>query len=260
MGTPWLDVQEQMRSIAGFAELQGIGHALGSMPAFGESLSSTLRIDLGDWRDQITWPPEIFTDLTARSDFYAGLGFDQALTDFPAPAFEQSLRIAGLRSEPPPLVDRYGAPMPRSEDDEEEEGLARTNMAHDWLLRLETQLRRFIDEQMTRAFGSDWPRRRLPKDLYEKWEEKQRNARNAGAREWPLIAYADFTEYELVICKRDNWREVFAQFFDRPESVRESFQRLYPLRLDTMHARPITQDDELLLYVETKRLVKVIFV
>jgi len=28
--------------------------------------------------------------------------------------------------------------------------------------------------------------------------------------------------------------------------------------LDTMHARPLTHDDELLLYVEAKRLMKVI--
>jgi hypothetical protein len=68
----------------------------------------------------------------------------------------------------------------------------------------------------------------------------------------------DFTDYELIICKRDNWREVFGVFFDRPENVRESFQRLYPIRLDTMHARPITHDDQLLLYVETRRLLKVI--
>ena len=260
MRTPWLDVQETIRSMGGFVELQGIGHALASMPSFGDSLSSALRIDLGDWRDPIIWRPEILTDLADRSDFYVSLGFDQALTDFPAPAFEQSVRIAGLRREPPPLVDLYGAPVPRSADNDEEEGLTRTNMAHDWLLRLETQVRGFIDEQMTRAFGADWAKHRLPKDLYEKWQEKKRAALLAGSREWPLISYADFTDYELVICKRDNWREVFAPFFDRPESVRETFQRLYPIRLDTMHARPITQDDELLLYVETRRLVRVIIV
>jgi hypothetical protein len=260
MRTPWLDVQEALRSMASFAELQGIGHALGSMPAFGDSLSSALRIDLGDWRDPITWQPEIFTDLAARADFYVSLGFDQALTNFPAPAFEQSLHIAGLRREPPPFVDRYGAPVPRSDDNDEEEGLTRTNMAHDWLLRLETQLRGFIDEQMTLAFGADWQKNRLPKYMYEEWQKKKGTAQRAGGREWPLISYADFTDYELVICKRDNWREVFAPFYDRPESVRESFQRLYLVRLDTMHARPITQDDELLLYVETKRLMKVIIV
>ncbi len=258
MCTPWLDAQEAMHSMAGFAELQGIGRALVSMPSFGDSLASALRIDLGDWRDPIAWRPEMFTDLEVRSDFYVSLGFDRALTDFPAPAFEQSLDIAGLRREPPSLVDRYGAPVARSNDDDNEEGLARTNMAHDWLLRLETQLREFIDERMTRSFGTGWPKHRLPDGLYESWQEKKRKAIEAGGKEWPLVAYADFTDYERVICRGDNWREIFAAFFGRPESVRESFQRLYPIRLDTMHARPITQDDELLLYVETRRLVKVI--
>jgi hypothetical protein len=51
---------------------------------------------------------------------------------------------------------------------------------------------------------------------------------------------------------------LFAVFFLRSESVRESFQRLYPIRLDTMHARRFPQDDELLLYVETRQMVKVI--
>ena len=74
----------------------------------------------------------------------------------------------------------------------------------------------------------------------------------------PVIEYADFTDYAPVICRSDNWRDVFAPFFNRPESVRESFQRLHPIRLDTMHARLITQDDQLLLRVEVKRLVKAI--
>jgi hypothetical protein len=55
-----------------------------------------------------------------------------------------------------------------------------------------------------------------------------------------LIEYADFTDYAAVICRADNWREVFSTFFNRPESVRESFQRLHPIRLDAMHARLIT--------------------
>ena len=193
-----------------------------------------------------------------RSDFYAGLGFNHALTDFPGPAFEQSLDIAGLLRDPPPIIALYGAPVAPADDDAQEEGLARTNIAHDWLLRLETQLRSFIDAAMTNAFGPKWHKQRLPNGLHDEWQEKKRKAMQAGGKDWPLIAYADFTDYERVICKSDNWREVFAVFFVRTESVRESFQRLYPIRLDTMHARPITQDDELLLYVETRRIVNVI--
>ena len=40
MRTPWLDIQEATRSVAGFAELQGIGRALESLPSFGDSLAS----------------------------------------------------------------------------------------------------------------------------------------------------------------------------------------------------------------------------
>lgn len=257
MRTPWLDVHEKMRSLASFAELQGIGRTLQDMPPFGEDLSAALRLDLGDWRDPITWRPEIFADLGARSEFYAGLGFNRSLTDFPVPAFQERLAIAGLRREPPLLVELYGTPIPRS-DDEKEKNFERTNTAYDWLLRLETQLRAFIDEKMTRAFGEDWPKDRLPNGLYEEWKEKKRKAKQFSGKDWPLIAFADFTDYERVICRSDNWREIFSRFFGRQESVRESFQRLHLIRLDTMHARPITQDDELLLYVETRRLVKVI--
>jgi hypothetical protein len=245
-------MHERLQSVGGFARLQGIGQALANIPTFDVKLASALRVDLEDWRDRITWPEGMFDDLTARSEFYQGLGFDPTLTDFPASAFHESLDIAGVSREPPSLV----ATPP--DDNDEEARLKRTNIAQGWLLRLETHVRRFIDDRMTQAFGPDWRKHRLPKDLYDKWREKKVTAEKAGARGWPLIAYADFTDYELVICKRDNWREVFGSYFSRPESVRETFQRLYPVRLDTMHARPITQDDELLLYVETQRLVKVI--
>jgi hypothetical protein len=255
MRVPWLDEMQSQRSIAGFAGLQNIGYGLAHLPAFGESLASALRMDLGDWRESITWPNEIFTDLGARSDFYQKLGFDGALTDFPYQAFQESMKIADLRREPPPLVARYGPPVQASSDDAEEQSLARTTMAHSWLLRLETQIRRFIHAQMTDAFGRDWAKHRLPNGLYDTWKAKKEEAQKNGAKEWDLIAYADFTEYEVVICKRDNWN-IFAPYFNRPENVRESFQRLHPIRLDTMHARPITLDDELLLYVEVRRLTK----
>ena len=56
---------------------------------------------------------------------------------------------------------------------------------------------------------------------------------------------------------KDNWQRVFAPTFRRQTLVQESLQRLYPIRRCTMHARIITQDDELYLYTETKRLLAV---
>jgi hypothetical protein len=178
MRAPWLEVEQQIRSMTGFTELQSIGRALENIPTFDESLVTALRFDLGDWRDSISWKPEIFVDWEARSAFYESLGFNKALTGFPAPAFEQSLDIAGLRRQPT-LVSMYGSPVPVT-DEENEGALTRTNTAHDWLLRLETQLRAFIDKEMTKAFGADWPKHRLPNDLYDQWQEKKKKAVEAG--------------------------------------------------------------------------------
>ena len=257
MRTPWLDIQETMRSITGFADIQGIGRVLRTLPAFDETLTAALRVNLGDWRDSITWRPEVLTDLVARSDFSASLGFNAALTDFPLPAFEQSLDIAGLPRELLPSSGGQDAGTLRDGDEREEEELDRTNGAHNSLQRLERRLRKFIDEQMTQVCGPMWVKRRLPNGLYDEWLEKKQKAEQAGAEERLLIEYADFTDYQTIICRRDNWREVFGALFVRKESVRESFQRLYPIRLDVAHSRLITQDDELLLRVEVKRLMKV---
>jgi len=224
------------------------------MPTFDTDLSSALRLELGDWREPIDWPPLIFTDLEARSHFYGSLGVNVALTDLPTRAFRESLAIADLWDAPAPLVGDYDAPETHDKGDEDEQGFARTNEAHDRLQRLETQLRRFIDQIMIEECGPEWPKHRMQPQVFETWRDKKQRAQRHTEADLPLIAYADFTDYELVICKRDNWR-LFEKYFDRPESVRESMQRLYPIRIDTMHSRPITQDDELFLMVECKRLL-----
>ena len=133
MRTPWLDARHAIKSVRGFAELQGIGGMLARMGTFDDHVSAAIRVDLGDWRDKITWPKSVLTNLSERSEFYVSLGFDPSLTDFPAPAFQESVEIAGLRREPPPLVNAYGAPVPSADDEEEEEALVRTSFAHDWV-------------------------------------------------------------------------------------------------------------------------------
>jgi hypothetical protein len=90
------------------------------------------------------------------------------------------------------------------------------------------------------------------------WREKKQKAMDSGEKEGPLLAYADFTDYVPIITRKDNWEKVFKPIFQRSEFVRESFQRLYPIRICTMHARMITQDDELYLHVEIKRILRAI--
>lgn len=255
--SPWLDTQAQIRSVGAFADIQSIGFALQNIPAFDDRLTELLRIDLGDWQERINFPKEIFDNPLARSAFYLERGFDPALTAFPTDAFTQSLDIAGLRGAPPPIIDVYDYEEVR-EGDEQEAAFARTNAAHDRLQRFETRLRQFIDEQMTKACGDQWIKNRVPGPIRQSWIEKRERARAKGEADHPLIAYADFSDYVPIITQRNNWNEVFEPVFRRPTFVQESFQRLYPIRICTMHARMITQDDEIYLYVEIKRVLSAI--
>lgn len=259
MQSPWLDMRNRAASFRAFAELQGLANAVITLPAFDDHTSGALRHSLGDWRDAITLPQDIVDDMAARSDFYRGRGFNPTLTDFPRPAFREALATVGLDEEPVAEDDSFRPPTSAWTVDADVRFRA-TSEAYGSLMRLEIRVRKFIDRRMTAEFGSDWPRRQLPKGVYDRWLEKKKRAEIGGSEAWPLIAYADFTDYEPVICRKDNWGRVFRRFFVRPESVRESFQRLYPVRLAVMHARPITQDDELLLRAEVVRLTRAMVV
>ena len=256
MQSPWLDMHDVGRSAAAFAELQGIGQVLSHLPAFDVRVAKALRSDLGDWRDVIEWPASVFADTVARTTFYSERGLRSDLTDFPAIAFDESISIAGLGETPSPPAGEYGSQV--EIDDDDEAGLDRTNAAHGRLLRFEKRFRSFIDQRMTAACGKDWIKQRIPGPMRDAWVERRRKATQEGQQEFALIAYADFTDYTQIITRGDNWKEVFESTFRRPENIRESFQRLYPIRICTMHARIITLDDELFLSAETTRIIRAI--
>lgn len=247
MSSPWLQIEGGFTSAKAFSEIIAIGHGIDSVPAFDHDLTASLRSGLGDWRDMQTPEPEPLFDPVLRSELYVERGFDLNLTDFTTSAFDEGIRIAGLRD-----AESTG------NVDGNEDGFARAKRAFGQLLRFEVVLRRFIERVMQAEFGEAWVKRQLPSGMLDTWVDKRDKALKAGHAEQPLIDYADFTDYKAIIERKDNWRTVFKPVFGREEDVRESFQRLYPVRIATMHARLITQDDELLLLVETKRVIKAI--
>jgi hypothetical protein len=252
----WPDVKALERHLEGFGKLQSIGQGLHTLKPFEDSLNDMLRTVLGDWREPMSLETAAFTDPVERSNFYRARGLDVSLTDFPPEAFEANTDIAGLRSPPASVVEAYIGPSEEFFWEDDEASFARTSAAHLRLLGFETQVRRFIEGRMRKEYGDQWVLHQVPEDIRIRWEEKRVAARQARDREWPPIAYADFTDYVKIILRKDNWARVFKPVFLREALVNESFQRLYPIRLGTMHARPITQDDEIYLFAETMRLLK----
>ena len=119
-------------------------------------------------------------------------------------------------------------------------------------------MRNFIDEQMTHQFGHQWIVHRIPSEMHQKWQKRRRIALDKGDDEQKLISYADFTDYIDIICRKENWKSVFERFFKRKSNIQESFTRLYPVRLSTMHSRVIIPEDLLLAHAEVRRILSAI--
>ena len=253
---PWMREHDTQRSANALIELHGLGSALRSIQGFDDALTTALRTDLGDWRDRISFPANIFDDPIVRTDFYVARGFNTSLTDFPDETFSESLARVGLdddsrdESESPDVMS--------SADPIEAASFRRNKKCYDSLQRLERRLRQFINQAMTAQYGVDWPTARLAPGMLESWEEKKSRAENNGVTLTMFIDVADFTDYEAIICRKEHWRDIFKSRFQRKESVLESFQRLRPIRLDTMHARFVTKEDMLYVLAESTRLLSAI--
>lgn len=255
--TPWLDTADALHSAQSFANLQGIGRTLAESAGFGAQVTGSLRDFFGDWREPVTLSQDVIESISARTALYESLGFDTGLTDFPNAAFNDALSIARLREPIPDIVIVPDVVIPATSS-ADEPGFERTNRAHNHLQRFEAHLRVFIDTEMRSQYGESWIKHRVPGDVRKKWLEKRETAKDHGDEHRQLIQYADFTDYETIIVRNDNWTRVFENVFRRKENVAESLRRLYPIRLATMHARLISQDDELYLAAEVTRILKAI--
>lgn len=253
MTQPWLNIDHARQSATAFASLVDLGDGIASMPPFDSVLVDHLRPSLGDWRDPISLDVEAIINPVVRSELYAAQGVDPALTEFTVPAFHEGAVIAGL--ETPEDV----ANVKTSNDDADDEiEFERAEKAFAQLRRFEVAVRKFIVEVMEDTFGEHWMKQQLSKDMRDKWADKRQAEIDAGRPDRSLIEYADFSDYKMIIEKGDNWKGAFKSIFRRPEDVRESFQRLNPVRIVTMHSRIVTLEDELLLMVETTRVLKAI--
>ena len=256
LSTPWLNIDDKIGSLTAVSKLHEMGHLLNNMTAFSDQTMDKLRENLGDWRGKFDLPKAIFTDPFARHDFYIERGFDPSLTDFPTEAFEQVITVTGIKSDYPPLVHDYDY-EPEYEQENEEEGIIRITGAYNFLHRLESQIRKFIDERMKEEFGDNWAKHQAS-GMHHKWRDIQDEARNKGEKVYPLIAYADFTDYEQIITRNDNWEKVFKPIFRRKTFVQESFCWIYPIRNHIAHNRIITSDDKLYLNAAGKKILKAI--
>jgi hypothetical protein len=248
MKTPFIQIEDSLKSLRGFNELAAIGSAVHLAGPFDSSFVQNLRHDLGDWRDAGVDAGSLLDDPVGRVVLYEERGFNPELTDFPAIGFESALTVTGIDLGP---VSTALAPPPA-------DMVPTFNVhAYQWLFVLERELRTFVVKCLKEVSGDNWETR-LPSGMRDKWQEKKTKALTEGESEQPLIHFADFTDYTDIILGKANWRDCFKGTFKREESVREGFNRLRPIRLITAHMRMMTHEEWLLLNVEVRRILRAI--
>jgi hypothetical protein len=161
-----------------------------------------------------------------------------------------------VTEEPPPGDLSILIRFPAANEREILVSVVRMTAAYRLLHCFEVRLRETITVVMESKFGPNWMRKRVSPKIVALWEEKRAKAEQKGLTTQGLLNYADFTDYLGIIVQRDNWRDAFQSVFGNQKDTEVSFERLQPLRVATMHNRPLTGADGAVLATEVCRLLR----
>ena len=237
-----LSVADPGRSVLGFARLVHLEQAARMDMPFGGAVGELYDEELGepveaDEQDGVT-------DRRAR---LAEAGFDTELTAFAEGRQLEVVAAAGFtfRTLEGVAIGTAG-----------EERLSYDRRAGDLVGRVEFEVRQFVAARMAGRFGPQWLKHRVPGDMRRHWTERRDDAVASGQREFDLIFYADFMDLPHIICRKDNWAELFAPLLGAKEDVQTAFRRMHPIRIAVAHVRPVAAEEITLLAAEACRLLR----
>jgi len=126
------------------------------------------------------------------------------------------------------------------------------------LKNLEEDLRKFIEAKLSLLY-TNWWKERIPLDVKENAEIRMNNKTNL----WPWIEkddldpiyYINFPEYIKIITKRDNWKEVFSNYFIDKEIISSKLRELEPIRNKIAHFRELTESEITKLNLYSKEII-----
>jgi hypothetical protein len=235
---PWVDADAPSASVTAFVEVSALTTAVSNLPAGSRAVVEAVRTELGDLRDSDSVPDEVTDDPVLRSAYRLDAGFDPAIG-----ALTPAVMARLLRGQPG---------LSRIEGAVDQDRLHA--ILHAQMRRLELKLRRFIDERMKAAAGSKWIRQRVCPKIQQRWIERREVDAAEGRPACPLIEYAGFEDYRLIIERKDNWEQAFKPAFGTRPPILEALRRLSLIRNPLAHFRTVTVDDLIEFAAERRRL------
>lgn len=240
---PWASDTDFTASLGGMATMVDIGYAVRTFDPFESRLPEIIRPALGDWRNEVPFDNELPTE-EVRARAYEDHGFDKAIISIPNGAF--AVLADGLSDEF--LEEEFG------EADEYLFGYKLAESLYPFYQKIERALRIMIVDLLESEYGKGWVRQCVSGDTRKRWEDRREAERKRGLPAQDLIFYADFTDYQAIILRKDLWEAKFQAVFKRRESVAEAFHRASPARNCISHGRPLLKQEAIYARVEILRI------
>ena len=112
--------------------------------------------------------------------------------------------------------------------------------SRDALDELEISVRTFVQEQLFECFGPNWWKTRVSGKIKKDCESranKEKSQRFPRLPQSELVHYTNLGELKDIICRADNFRDVFKSFFENTEQISSKLSELVGFRNPAAHIR-----------------------
>jgi len=243
---PWMLGQAPATSLLGFAELTAFHHTVSSPDPMRRDVQNLVDETLGDVIHFDLETDEDEMDIEAIE-----AGADETLIAFPKAQYGAVLIAAGFDF-------KFAMPKPPQPIEGPKNIQPYDSADHQVVYALERHCRDIVTAKLQSIVGTKWFKQRVPSDVRDNCKERQETARQKGEPIFALIEYADFSDLQKIICRGDNWKEVFSTIFLHREQTQLSLERLKPVRDAISHSRGLGSVAKLTLASEAARLFTVL--
>ena len=242
IAAPWA-IEGQLRtSVIGFARIARLHDIAAGTAPFTSQKSNIFEEELG-----LPVPFNANAEPIERENAMMDAGLNPEVIAFPTSAYSNVLTCAGFKV-------RIEAINNVTSDKGDTSGVFDTQ--HAFLLgQVELRLRETVETELMNIVGERWYRTRVSGPTRQRWEERKEKDQKQRRDSYRLIFYADFTDLSEIICRNDNWKDAFQQFFDSKSDIQVSLQRLNIVRRAIAHNRPLVRGDQLTLFSEAQRIL-----
>ena len=128
------------------------------------------------------------------------------------------------------------------------------------LKNLEQEIRRFIEKELSEN-NQKWWKQLIPGDVKDNAEKRKNNdekRKNWDFEEQPLISYIDYNDYEKIITRNDNWKEIFQFVFRDQVAISGKLKEIEPIRNAISHTRNLDPYEEKQLRFYSEEILRTI--